>query len=1112
VDADSDDDTLSDGAEKLFDSDPTRDSSPGIYVIYEDSFKTSEYYPWQPYGHKLIARGDAFNPTRPDVYDEKGRHGVDLDAVVVRRGTTFSVGGPLDAVLQISKSSSRLSSLSKVRDPYTGLWHVSVPKTGTVGKYTLSLGAERLDVFVIFQLPTPSGDLTQKGVETFLYDDNPNNTTENESILLGDTRYPPDTGSPYDGLLSSQNFVAEGESYGFSNQQYNRFILEDFVVPAINGKTSQTAAADALTNKVDAVTIFRNPRVLYDSWRVLNPGSNPRQQCSNIAGLLTAFSRAAGIPARPVMVDWRTNSFDHATEIWSSNDWRVYRGYRRLEMNEYPDNTPTGCAAGQWPACGSYKYYSRSDWGKSIYKPWHSGGGGNGNVMVLGGENWTSTGSRAYRWASWDIDAIKLNTSKFATQFAEYWRSYGWTGEPRNTGSPGWPPPPPGAAASETPSGPVEGTAFDFQSAQVQLGDVVAEYGIDSNGNGQYDHLVLEVQVAAAQPGDYWLLGQLSASRPVAGLAASGGVIAEAWAQARLVQGSQIVQLVFDGQEIALKRVDGPYLLNGLWITDVQNPDPVEFMNNSLAYRGNLYTTAAYAAASFETYGALLSGSYSHQDVDGDADGRSDALVVTTGINVYRPATYTVQASLYDSRDEFIAQASWTGTGPQVTLRFDGVAGTVGPYTLRDLDLLNSEGQSIDYVAEAYRIDPIPSLTYPAVASLDVLPADADQLMALGEAIVPTQVFHESLVNGNLVVSAEVQVSTAGSYKLAAWLVDANGSLVTWAMGQPTTLGVGRQTLSVVFQGDTIRARGLAGPYTVVALQVLAGDSQYEVLDKVDIALTTQAYRLDQFTANGITILEDFVETGDQLWTAAVPWTIDQGHSYSTTHAWYGSNANASLTLASPMNLAIAGVASMRLQTAYKFSGGERGYVEASADGTNWSTLMEFSGEATWSTRFVSLRTFVGQPAVYLRFRLASAGGAADDGWYIDDVLVAWTIDTDRDGLPDGDEPIYGTDPNNPDSDGDGLADGAEVDVYGTDPNNPDSDGDGMPDGWEVAHGLNPLNGGDAAADPDGDGLTNGDEYEAHTDPNNPDTDQDGIVDGQDPTPAPRMLLPIILK
>ena len=67
------------------------------------------------------------------------------------------------------------------------------------------------------------------------------------------------------------------------------------------------------------------------------------------------------------------------------------------------------------------------------------------------------------------------------------------------------------------------------------------------------------------------------------------------------------------------------------------------------------------------------------------------------------------------------------------------------------------------------------------------------------------------------------------------------------------------------------------------------------------------------------------------------------------------------------------------------------------------------------------------------------------------------------------------------DFDNDGLTNAQEL-AAGTDPNNPDTDGDGMPDGWEVNHGLNPLVN-DASADPDGDGFTNLQEYENGTDP-----------------------------
>ena len=60
-------------------------------------------------------------------------------------------------------------------------------------------------------------------------------------------------------------------------------------------------------------------------------------------------------------------------------------------------------------------------------------------------------------------------------------------------------------------------------------------------------------------------------------------------------------------------------------------------------------------------------------------------------------------------------------------------------------------------------------------------------------------------------------------------------------------------------------------------------------------------------------------------------------------------------------------------------------------------------------------------------------------------------VDTDHDGLPDACEAIYGTDPNNSDTDGDGLNDGPEVRYWMSNPLVKDTDADGCSDAREVA-------------------------------------------------------------
>ena len=88
------------------------------------------------------------------------------------------------------------------------------------------------------------------------------------------------------------------------------------------------------------------------------------------------------------------------------------------------------------------------------------------------------------------------------------------------------------------------------------------------------------------------------------------------------------------------------------------------------------------------------------------------------------------------------------------------------------------------------------------------------------------------------------------------------------------------------------------------------------------------------------------------------------------------------------------------------------------------------------------------------------------------------------------------TAPRPKDSDGDGLSDDDEA-TLGSDPNNPDTNDDGLPDGAAHAAGLSVTD-----PDMDSDGLANLDEATAGTDPFDPDSDADTVLDGADCFPA----------
>ena len=149
------------------------------------------------------------------------------------------------------------------------------------------------------------------------------------------------------------------------------------------------------------------------------------------------------------------------------------------------------------------------------------------------------------------------------------------------------------------------------------------------------------------------------------------------------------------------------------------------------------------------------------------------------------------------------------------------------------------------------------------------------------------------------------------------------------------------------------------------------------------------------------------------------------------------------------------------------------------------------------------------------------------DGWEVKNKMDPLdrkdaNLDPDNDNLTSWREFLHGTDPNNPDSDGDGMPDGWEIDwgrnsttgVLEVDPSkndgNLDADNDLLPNVWEFNKGTDPLN-----PDSDNDGLSDGAEcFVGHrgkllggiyftedpdwiyfTDPLDQDTDGDGLSD-----------------
>ena len=187
-----------------------------------------------------------------------------------------------------------------------------------------------------------------------------------------------------------------------------------------------------------------------------------------------------------------------------------------------------------------------------------------------------------------------------------------------------------------------EAYSFDeFDPPKAELVTITRDYGVDEDGDGKFNKLILETEIQVNEPGDYNSNVNLFSQN-------GENYITQADSGFHyLEEGIHLINLTAEGLEIYDEGENGPYNTEWFEINEWGEGDVFE----SEFY----YETYPYNYTDFDEPGAVIIGNYQDYGVDENGNGKYDYLQIETEVQVKEGGYYRLKGYLYpeDFEDNF---------------------------------------------------------------------------------------------------------------------------------------------------------------------------------------------------------------------------------------------------------------------------------------------------------------------------------------------------------------------------------------------------------------------------------------------------------------------------
>jgi PGF-pre-PGF domain-containing protein len=354
----------------------------------------------------------------------------------------------------------------------------------------------------------------------------------------------------------------------------------------------------------------------------------------------------------------------------------------------------------------------------------------------------------------------------------------------------------------------------------------------DQDYNGLYDYLTINVPITVNSAAGYRLMLDLYDNENQD----TRTRITSTFSEDYYAVGDYTISVNFDGRTIYGSGENSPYyvLISFRDQTDTQVDSAQYFVENT-----------AYTYDNFEIQPARISGDLTVENLDNDADGDNDYIVVNIPMEIITAGTYTIQGSLWNENSEVQGRAvlAWCdyskefeNTDNLVTLYFDGrriySSKENGPYYVeaRLQDQSRSDLNSKSAATEFYDYEGFSAP--PAWFSTDI-----------PHTVENGDTDNDGLLD-YLMIKAQVVVATAGEYSFRSELRDSNGDLriaETWAT--QSFESPGNYEVNLEFSGNQIYQSGQFGPFRV-SLVVEDPSTQYRVENSQALSISGYSYFL----------------------------------------------------------------------------------------------------------------------------------------------------------------------------------------------------------------------------------------------------------------------------